>query len=405
MSHDLRPTDAAPPNSSSLGARLSGLHAASFFGIGVYLPFFPVWLQAKALSPTAIGIVIAIPIVVRILVTAPLLALADRSLGPRRLLLASHAGQIVGYPVLMLMDHEAAIAAVVTLIAVAHATVIPANDLVIMAAVRKHRHLHYGWIRGWGSITFLAASIGAGYLIDAAGASVVPWALTLIPVLGIVATQLALPAGSGGPVNASGPSSPATKAPLPAALWLIMLAYACTQASHGAIYAFGSIHWRATGFSDTVIGYLWAVGVVVEIAVFIVLGRVVGRSTAAVGLVLIASAAVIVRFGVMAFDPGLAVTLVLQSLHGFTFAASHLGAMAALASLAPEEGRGRAQGLLGSIMAFATAASTIASGEIYRNAGAAVFAAMVPLGIAGLVLTLFAARSLKAQPHRAGDGG
>ena len=55
---------------------------------------------------------------------------------------------------------------------------------------------------------------------------------------------------------------------------------ACTQASHGALYAFGSIHWRDLGFSSATIGLLWAVGVVAEILVFAVLGRSVGRGSA-----------------------------------------------------------------------------------------------------------------------------
>jgi PPP family 3-phenylpropionic acid transporter len=392
------------PNLETLGARLSGLHATSFLGIGVYLPFFPVWLQAKALSPTMIGVVIAIPIIVRILVTAPLLALADRSLGPRRLLMASHLGQIVGYPFLVLMDNELAIAALVALLSVAHASVVPANDLVLMSAVRKHPQLNYGWMRGWGSITFLVASIAAGYLIDAFGVAVGPWSLALLPVLALIAVQIALPVEPATPPRITDAGAP-SKARFPTALWLVLAAFACTQASHAGVYTFGSIHWRSLGFSDSMIGYLWAIGVVVEIPVFLVLGTVVGRGTGAYGLLLLGSGAVMVRFTVLATDPGLATTFVTQALHGLTFAAAHLGTMAALAAQAPEGARGRAQGILGSVSALATATATIASGEIYRAAGPMVFAAMAPLGLAAMVLTLIALRVAKPQPQRAGEGG
>jgi PPP family 3-phenylpropionic acid transporter len=67
---------------TSLGLRLSLLHAASFVGVGIYLSFFPVWLASRGLDATTIGFVLAIPMVVRIVVTAPLLGLADRSVGP-----------------------------------------------------------------------------------------------------------------------------------------------------------------------------------------------------------------------------------------------------------------------------------------------------------------------------------
>jgi hypothetical protein len=50
-------------------------------------------------------------------------------------------------------------------------------------------------------------------------------------------------------------------------------------------------------------------------------------------------------------------------------------------------------------------ASTVMSGAIYRAAGSMVFAAMVPLGAAGLVLTLVALRMERAQPQSGGSGG
>jgi PPP family 3-phenylpropionic acid transporter len=107
----------------------------------------------------------------------------------------------------------------------------------------------------------------------------------------------------------------------------------------------------------------------------------------------------------MAFHPGLAVTFVLQALHGLSFGASHLGAIAALTALAPTRVRGLAQGLYGSISALIMVASTLLSGFVYRSAGSFVFAAMVPLGAAGLALVLVAFLMLRAQPQSKGSGG
>ena len=388
----------------NLGARLGALHAASFISHGVYLPFFPLWLQGQAISPTLVGLIVAIPIMVRILATAPLLSLADRSVGVRLLLLASHAGQIVGFPLLMLADGPVAIIALVALIAVAQSAVIPANDLVTTMAVQRNPGLNYGRIRGFGSVAFFFTNIAAGYMVGWHGADVVVVALALIPLLGISATLIAVPGeGPERPVQAEaggGESSPA----LPGVLWLIMIAAAVTQGSHGALNAFASIHWRSLGFSDAVIGYFWAAGVVAEILVFMFLGRAVGRGSG-VGLILAGSAAAAIRFTVMSLDPGLGLTLVLQVLHCLTFAATHIGTMAALTALSPAHARGRAQGIYGSLAALATAVSTVASGVIYKEGGGLVFAAMAPLGAVGLVLTLVAVRLMRAQPQRAGSGG
>ena len=71
------------------------------------------------------------------------------------MLLAGHAAQALGYPLLAILDHEFSIAVAVALLAVAHAPVIPANDLVTMLAVRTSDRLHYGRIRSAGSVAFL----------------------------------------------------------------------------------------------------------------------------------------------------------------------------------------------------------------------------------------------------------
>ncbi len=384
--------------------RLGALQAASFVSHGVYLPFFPLWLQSKALSPTLIGLVVALPIVVRIIATAPLLSLADRSFGARRLLLASHLGQMLCFPLLMMSDHSVTIIALVALVAFAQAAIIPGNDLVSTNAVQRYPGLNYGRIRGSGSVSFFIANILAGYLVGAFGPNVVILALTLIPVLGITATLAVVPDEV--PEHPSRNQSFKARSPpaLPKVLWLLLIAGAVTQGSHGALNAFSSIHWRSLGFSDAAIGYFWAAGVIAEIMVFLFLGRAVGRGSG-VGLILIGSAAAVVRFSVMSLEPGLAVTFALQTLHSLSFAATHIGTMAALTALAPMQARGRAQGIYGSLAALTAAISTIGSGMIYEEAGSLVFAAMAPLGAAGFILMLIVVRMLKAQPQSAGSGG
>ena len=384
----------------ALALRLSALQAASFFGHGFYLPFFPLWLQSKGLDPALIGLVVAIPIIVRVVATAPLLSLADRSFGARRLLVFSHCGQMVGFPLLLLAQDSVAIIALVALVSFAQAAIIPGNDLVTTTAVQRHPGLDYGRLRGFGSISFFLANIVGGYLVGAFGASVIPLALTIIPVLGISATLAAIPRGmSDIPAPVANERPAATS--LPNVLWIVMIAAALTQGSHGALNAFASIYWQSEGVPDAIIGYFWAAGVIAEIGVFMLLGRAVGRGSG-LGLLVIGSAASVIRFTIMSLQPEMAATFVLQSMHALTFGASHLGAMAALTALAPAGARGRAQGIYGSLAALTTASATIASGMIYRESGALVFAAMAPLGAAGLILTMVAARKLKNQPQRAG---
>lgn len=385
--------------------RLSALHAANFLEVGVYLPFFPVWLESRGLDAPVIGLILAIPIVIRIAVTAPLMRLADGRLGPRVLLVASHGTLILAFPCLLVARDPAAVAALVAVVALAQAPIIPASDLVTTQAVRADPRLDYGRIRLWGSVAFLGAGIGAGYLVGSTTADVIVLLLSALPAAGLLAALAAVPAAqvpAGAGTGAVGLPAPSG---LPRGLWLVMGAAACTQASHAALYGFGSIHWREQGFSGSDIGYLWAAGVVAEIVLFAALGRTVGRTAGAFRLVMAGSTAAVVRFALMATEPGLPATFALQALHGLTFGATHLGAVAAVTALAPEGSRGWAQGALSAMLALASAAATVASGVAFRAGGALAFAAVAPLGALGFVLALSAVRSVSSQPQRAGEGG
>lgn len=389
-----------------LGTRLAALSAASFAGIGVYMPFFPLWLEHRALTPSEIGFVLAVPIVVRIVATAPLMAWVDRGAGVRRLMIFAHLGLVAIYAALGWAEGVPAIALLVALMAVAQAPVIPTADLVVMDAVRDRSGLDYGRIRLWGSIAFLAASLAGGSLLGALDPDMVIGVLAALAAAGVAVSFVAVPVriGSGNPARAS-IAPGAGRQRFPVSLRYVVASAALIQASHAAVYAFGSIHWRDAGVSSPTIGALWAIGIVAEIVVFACFGRVVGQRQAAFRLLAIGGGAAALRFAAMAFEPGLLATFALQSLHGLSFGMTHLGTIAALAWLAPETGRARAQGVLGAVLATATATATALSGLIFRDAGTWVFPAMAPLALAGLACALLASRAAARHPHKAGEGG
>ena len=82
------------------GARACAITAASFLTIGVHMPFFPVWLESRGLDAPTIGLVLAVPILLRIVVTTPLVSLADGPLGARGLLVLANAGAALAYALL-----------------------------------------------------------------------------------------------------------------------------------------------------------------------------------------------------------------------------------------------------------------------------------------------------------------
>jgi len=58
--------------------RLALFYAALFLTVGAQLPLLPVWLAAKGLDPGKIGIVLAVPMFVRVFAMPTAALLADR---------------------------------------------------------------------------------------------------------------------------------------------------------------------------------------------------------------------------------------------------------------------------------------------------------------------------------------
>src|SRR5215472_14296434 len=78
-------------------ARLALFYAGLFVVAGIQLPFFPVWLKAKGLDAEAIGLVIATPILVRLVAVPTAARLADRWGALRHMLVVSSLGGTIGY--------------------------------------------------------------------------------------------------------------------------------------------------------------------------------------------------------------------------------------------------------------------------------------------------------------------
>jgi len=389
------PPPATSPEPNPL--RLASLYAVVFVEIGIALPFMPVWLSGRGLDAGIIGALLALPIAVKIVATAPLVGLIDRGVGARALLVAGSlalaatyalmpAGASIGWPVLALL---------IALNAAAGAPLVPTIDYLTLAAVRRSARLDYARIRMAGSIAFLAASLtgGAvlGWLGEALAVPALTTALALVAALVAFRVRLDLPGAAPAPTKTA-------RIPLPTILWMSIAAGAAIQASHAALYAFASIHWSLHGFPAPWIGALWAIGVLAEIALFAGIGFCPARWRTPFRLLGLGATAGAVRaVGMALYGDILGAVVVLQTLHGFSFGATQLGAMAAVSGFAPEGARGRAQGTLSACNALVSACATLACGLAYRHGGGPLtFGLMAPLAIIGLCLTARAAQLARA---------
>jgi PPP family 3-phenylpropionic acid transporter len=167
---------------------------------------------------------------------------------------------------------------------------------------------------------------------------------------------------------------------------LTVLASALIQGAHAAYYGFAPLFWRAHGLSDGVIGMLIAEGIVAEVALF-AWGRGLIERLGPAGLTACAAAASVVRWGVTACAPPLALLAAVQLLHAATFAMQHLSAMLVLSRTVPVERAATAQALHAALGYGAPGGLLVLlAGFLYARAGGLAFLAMAAIGGAALPL-------------------
>jgi PPP family 3-phenylpropionic acid transporter len=181
---------------------------------------------------------------------------------------------------------------------------------------------------------------------------------------------------------------------------LAVFAAALVQSSHAALYAFGSVHWKASGVSSSFIGFLWGAGVAAEVVVFY-FATVMLKRFSPIGLILIGGGSAIVRFALTALDPPQLLLLPLMTMHAFTFTATFLGMVAIAGKSGGEGAQGRAQTFSATAVSVAMLLATFAAGPLYSRYGAYVFLGSALIAAFGCMLALIA----WVQPQSDDSGG
>ncbi len=392
MTHDR--TDgatAARPKASELSTgafavRLSLYYAALCLVFGVHMPFFPVWLDAKGLDAGAIGLVLALPMVVRVL-TVPFVAReVDRRNALQIAILTASLASVALYTLLGFASGTVTIALGFVAASIAFMPIMPLTEAYALHELPR-RGRAYGPVRLWGSVSFIAATIGAGYLADLVAPGQLIWgivamlAVNALGALGLPRTQPHAPTEDAPPRASALLRQPAFLAAIAAA--------GLIQASHATFYGFSTIDWKSNGLGGVTIGLLWSTGVIAEIVLFALSARLPPVFSPA-NLLLIGATAGLFRWCMMATSPAFLALPFLQSLHALSYGATHLGTLGLVTRIAPRRLGATAQSYLSIVLGLTMAAATGLAGTLYENYGALSYAAMAVLAGTGGAIALLA---------------
>lgn len=379
-------------------SRLSLLYGAFFLYAGLSLPFMPAWLAAKGLEAREIGIVLAVPLAVRVVVVPLATRVADRFSRLRPALVVASAASVAGLALVGLNSGFLAILLSFTLAAGALAPVLPLADAYALRGL-KDRLRSYGAVRLWGSVAFILANLGGGTVLAWLGADDVIWAMVAALALNAAAALALAPL----PPDPPDPPDPAETPSAGVSLWrapgfaAVALGAGLIQASHAVLYGFATLQWSARGIDGTAIGALWAIGVIAEVALFARSAALIAR-LGAPGMIVLGGFGGVIRWTAMAFDPPAATLPLLQALHALSFAATHLGTMHFLARAAPPGRSATAQGDVSALQGMVFAAAMSLSGILVAAQGSFAYAAMAVASGTGALLAVSAVGLTRGAP-------
>ncbi|EJU9786297.1 TPA: 3-phenylpropionate MFS transporter [Vibrio vulnificus] len=376
-----------------------------FFAYGVYLPFWSLWFKEQGVSSTDIGLLVGIGLATRCvanMVITPRIHKAEHIMPALRWL--SFAALIfVGFH-FFTSGSFWLMALATVLFNLCCGPVVPLSDALANYYARL-KMLDYGRTRLWGSIAFIAGSTVVGYLISLYGTDMILYT-ALVGVF--ISLLLSMRSANVMPVTRSEHHSERPKLTQlltdgPVVKFLLLAAL--IQGSHAAYYSFSAIYWQQAGHSEEIIGYLWSLGVVSEVAVFALSKRLfAGWSLRA--LFVAASIGVMLRWGITASTTLLLGLVLVQLLHGVTFAMAHIAAIQYIQN-SEEHKMVALQALYNALPLGAfIAAMTAFSGWGFEHWGANVFWVMAAMGLVALFIKVAPVTSqvqdvsvVKAEPN------
>jgi MFS transporter, PPP family, 3-phenylpropionic acid transporter len=325
--------------------RLSGFYLFYFASLGALLPFWGLYLQERGFSPANIGELMAVIMITKLIAPNIWGWIADRTGLRMPFVRIASLLSILCFIGVFYAEGFWRLALVMVCFSFFWNASLPQLEAVTMSHLRE-RIQHYSRIRLWGSVGFILTVTLLGYLLDEQGVQVVPQAV-LVLYVGIFLVSLLVPEkGAAMTLQRQGSIMQVLRRSDVIAFLLVTF---LMQASHSAYYAFYSIYMEGFGYASSTIGELWALGVIAEVLIFLVMHRLLQRWGAR--RVLIASLAIaVVRWVLVGTAPeNLPLVLLSQVMHAATFGTFHAAAIHLVHHYFVGRHQGRGQALYSSV--------------------------------------------------------
>ncbi len=307
----------------NLYLRLSSVYFIYYAFVGGFVPYWGLYLKSLHFSPTDIGLLLSLFQFSRVFAPSFWGWLTDHTQRRTAWIKLTAGLGMVSFVGVFFGTSFAWLFMVMAILSLFTSSTLPLLESSTLALIKRYRQPDshsYSHIRLWGSIGFVVAVISLGLLLDYYSVEVLLWVLLGLQII-LFALTFSIP-------------EPAAVKHTEAyfSIWQVLknrtvLATMFTSVlmvgAHSVYYSFFSIYMESHGYSKSIIGLLWAIGVLCEIGIFIIMPKILTRVSLK-NIIILSLTLAVLRFGIIGLQPNNVWLIVLvQALHAMTFGAFH----------------------------------------------------------------------------------
>ena len=348
--------------------RLSGFYFFYFASLGVLIPYWSLYLKSLGYNSLAIGGLVAILPATKLVAPYIWGWLADHTRRSMFIIRLASLLALVSFSLVFFSQELWWLILAMLLFSFFWNAILPQFEALTLNHLGNDVH-RYSIVRLWGSLGFIVVVVVIGDLLQDYGAEVIPL-IVLCTFFVIAVMSFLVPEKLNIPHSDHSPIWFVIKKPKVLAFLAVCFLMLC---SHGPYYTFYTIYLEELGYSSHMIGVLWAVGVLAEIVIFLLMHRLLpvfgARKLLIVTLLLTTLRWLLIGF----FANDLSMLFIAQLIHAFSFGVFHSVGIALVHEYFTGSHQGRGQGLYSSISFGAgVAVGSLVSGLVWDQWGASV---------------------------------
>jgi len=348
--------------------RLSGFYFFYFASLGVLVPYWSLYLKSLGFNSLTIGALVAILPATKLIAPYIWGWLADHTRRSMLIIRVACILALLSFSLVFISQQLWWLTFAMLLFSFFWNATLPQFEAMTLNHLGDDAH-HYSMIRLWGSLGFIVIVVLIGDLLETYDTDIIPL-VVLITFVAISLSSFIVPEKLNTPHADHSPIWHVIKQPKVLAFLAVCFLMLC---SHGPYYTFYTIYLEEQGYSPHMIGVLWAVGVLAEVIIFLLMHRLLpvfgARKLLIVTLLLTTLRWLLIGF----FVDDLSMLFLAQLIHAFSFGVFHSVGISLVHEYFTGSHQGRGQALYSSVSFGAgVAVGSLISGLVWDQWGAGV---------------------------------